>query len=106
MSAELDQRTVDQCGPGLSANTTRIIGRLLDAGYELTHNAEKRLEFCRHVTPDHRRTVTLWLQRGGGGSRRVRLMTVLDLTSDWRLWLGRTVRTADIDAWLDQEAQP
>lgn len=101
MSAELDQRTVDQCGPGLSANTTRIIGRLLDAGYELTHNAEKRLEFYRRITPDHRHTVTLWLQRGRGGSRRVGSMTVWDITTTLV-----AVRTTNIDAWLDQEAQP
>ncbi len=92
---------LDQCGPGLSANTTRIIGRLLDAGYELTIANKTMAQFALHITPTRRRTVVLWFQRGRGGSRRVGAMTVWDSTTT-----RVAGRTTDIDAWLDQEAQP
>lgn len=101
MSTERDQWIIDQCGPGLSTNATRIIRRLLDVGYERTIADKNLLQFSRRLASNRRRTVVLWFRQGRGGSRRVGSVIVWDITTT-----RVAGRTADLDAWLDREAQP
>lgn len=105
-SRPFDEWLTARCGPNISPDARALAERIVRAGFLFNEATRVRWGFRQVVSDDLHRLVVVRVRRRGGQGAKALVRRVVGIEAWESTRVIATREPADIDAWLDREAQP